>query len=130
MLSITGLVFMASCNNKDKTETMNESATEETTGTAETTTPMAENAEMAVTDIPQFSSAEVQKFVEDYAAYMNEVLKAQASKDTEKVAELQAHSVEWGQKAVGYMQKMTREERQDWDIWNKKMAERVQSQGQ
>jgi len=129
-LSVTGLVFMASCNNKDNAENTAEPTTEEATDASEAAMPVTESSEVSASDMPPFSNPEVQQFANDYAAYINEVLKATANKDEEKAAELQTHSVEWSQKAVGYIQKMTQEERQNWENWNKKMAEKVQSQGQ
>lgn len=129
--TVIGLVTLTSCKTEDKkVEEVTENAAEETTQTAVEAVETMENTETAILEVPQFSNPEVQKFANEYAAYTKEVIDAMTNKDAAKAMELQKQSVEWAQKAQGYTQKMTAEDKTAWENWTKKIAEAVQNLGQ
>lgn len=128
-ITVMGLVTVTSCKKEEaKVEDATEQATEDATTTAEETAEEVDNTTAAVSDIPQFSSPEIQKFAEEYAAYFNEVTEASKSGDAAKIQELSAKSVEWTKKASEWTQKMTAEDAQKWVEWSQKIAQAASGQ--
>ncbi len=56
----------------------------------------------AISDVPQFSDPETQKFVDGYAAYMKQSMEIYKTKDMTKIAELQASAMEWSKKSQDF----------------------------
>jgi PBP1b-binding outer membrane lipoprotein LpoB len=104
ILVLAGL--MTACNNKAKTsEEKKDSMTNSTTTTPPTdnnttTTPPASS------DIPKFADAEVQKFVDDYTAWVTAYVNAYKTKDMTKVQEYSMKASDWSQRTVTVSQKL------------------------
>jgi PBP1b-binding outer membrane lipoprotein LpoB len=109
VLAIAGV--MVACNNKKKDEKAPEKDTTSTTTTTTTeTTP-------APAGVPTFSDPEVQKFANDYAAFMAEY-KAGMS-DPAKLAELSTKLQDWSKRSTEIGMKLATkpEEAKAWADW-------------
>ena len=107
--------FMTSC--KDKKD---EKKAEETTTTTPTTTEPATpepTTTVAATGVPSFSDPEVQKFANDYGAFIAEY-KA-GMKDPAKLMALSKNMQEWTSKSqnIGMKLAATPDEAQKWAEW-------------
>jgi hypothetical protein len=102
MLAIAGV--MTSCNSKkeEKTEDVKTGDTATTTVTPPPTTDPAPTTG----DVPKFADAEVQKYVDDYTAYVKSVVDAYNSKDMTKAQELTAKATEWSTRSTSVGQKL------------------------
>lgn len=113
VLALVGV--MASCNNKKK----DEKKPEGTDTTATTTTTDAPPADVTATPagVPTFSDPEVQKFANDYAAFMAEY-KAGMS-DPAKLADLSAKLTDWSKRSTDIGMKLATkpEEAKAWADW-------------
>ncbi len=58
-------------------------------------------------DVPTFNDPEVQKYVEDYTAYMKEYLAAVKSKDITNIAQLGMESQKWKTKGEAITQRLS-----------------------
>lgn len=121
-LSVIGMTAMVSCKKEEvKTEeapATEVTATEETPATettAETTT--------ATVEVPKFSTPEMQKFADEYAAYSAEAMAAAKSGDAAKITALQAKGTEWATKTTAAMSKMTPEDAQKWSTFATALAQ-------
>lgn len=117
-ITVIGLVTVTSC--KKEEEKMNDAIQDTTEQVAETTVENVEAAndvDAAIASIPQFSSPEVQKFAEEYAAFAKEAATAAQSGDTSKIQELQAKTVEWTRKIGEINQKLSADEAQKFNEW-------------
>ena len=116
-LSVIGMTAMVSCKKEEvKTEeapATEVTATEETP--AETTT--------ATVEVPKFSTPEMQKFADEYAAYSAEAMAAAKSGDAAKITALQAKGTEWATKTTAAMSKMTPEDAQKWSTFATALAQ-------
>ncbi len=108
VLALVGV--MTSCKDKKKEE----KKPEETTTTTTTTTT---DATTATAGVPTFSDPEVQKFANDYGAFMAEYKKGM--KDPSKLMELSKSMQEWSAKAqsIGMKLATTPDEAQKWTDW-------------
>jgi len=114
VLALAGV--MASCNNKKKDEPKPEGDTT-TTMTPTTTDAPPADAPAATAGVPTFSDPDVQKFANDYAAFIAEY-KA-GMNDPAKLAELSKNMQEWSSKSseIGMKLASKPEEAQAWANW-------------
>lgn len=121
-LSVIGMTAMVSCKKEEaKTEdapATEVTATEETPATTETT-----EVTTATVEVPKFSTPEMQKFADDYAAYYAEALAASKSGDAAKITALQTKGQEWATKTTAAMSKMTPEDAQKWSAFATALAQ-------
>lgn len=113
VLALAGV--MASCNNKKKDEPKPEGDT--TTTTTTTTEAPTTTTTTTTTGVPTFSDPEVQKFANDYAAFIAEY-KAGMS-DPAKLADLSAKMQDWSKRSTDIGMKLAAkpEEAQAWANW-------------
>ena len=117
-LSAIGMTAMVSCKKEEvKTE---EAPATEVTATEET--PAAETT-TATVEVPKFSTPEMQKFADEYAAYSAEAMAAAKSGDAAKITALQAKGTEWATKTTAAMSKMTPEDAQKWSTFATALAQ-------
>ena len=117
-ITVIGLVTVTSC--KKEEEKMNDAIQDTTEQVAETTVENVEAAndvDAAIASIPQFSSPEVQKFAEEYAAFARDAAAAAQSEDAAKIQELQAKTVEWTRKIGEINQKLSSDEALKFTEW-------------
>lgn len=114
VLALAGV--MASCNNKKKDEPKPEGDTTTTTTTT-TEDPTTTTTTTTTTGVPTFSDPEVQKFANDYAAFIAEY-KAGMS-DPAKLADLSAKMQDWSKRSTDIGMKLAAkpEEAQAWANW-------------
>jgi hypothetical protein len=108
LLSLIAIVgIMASCNNKkeEKTDTSKDTATTTTPGDNTNNTTPTDNT-TPTGDVPTFSDPEVQKYVNDYSAFVAAYVEAYKSKDMTKVQELATKQTEWSAKTQNVAMKL------------------------
>ena len=121
-LAIAALT-MTACKQEAKTE-----ETKAATEAAATETPAAEapaSAENASSDLPKFSSPEIQKVAEEYSAFVNESVAASKSGDAAKIQALSAKAQEWATKSQTAMAKMTPEDVKLWTDYYTKLSQKM-----
>lgn len=124
-LSAVALFTVTSCEKKEavKTDagTANTSSTDGKTADANSTpeTPKTVNG----VEVPKFSNPDAQKFANEYADYMSEMMAASKSGDTAKIQELTAKSQEWATKQSEYAAKMTPEDAKMWTDFAMKVSQ-------
>lgn len=91
---------MTACKNKKKEEPK----TNDTTTTTTTTTTTSDNT--VTGDVPKFADAEVQKYVDDYTAFVTGFVEAYKSKDMSKISDLSTKAAEWATKTPGIAMKL------------------------
>ena len=116
-LSVIGMSAMVSCKEEVKTE---EAPATEVVAVEET--PAAE-VTTATVEVPKFSTPEMQKFADEYAAYYADMIAVSKSGDAAKITELQAKSQEWATKATAAMSKMSPEDAQKWSTFATALAQ-------
>ncbi|HEU4496654.1 MAG TPA: hypothetical protein VFR70_06350 [Flavobacterium sp.] len=124
-LSVIGMTAMVSCK-KDEAKKTEETPATEVTATEETTETAPEATETAASssvEVPKFSTPEMQKLADDYAAYYAEVIAASKSGDAAKMTELQTKGQEWATKTTSAMSKMTPEDAQKWSAFATALAQ-------
>lgn len=102
VLAIVGV--MTSCKDKKKDDPKPAETTTTTTtdpGTTTTTTTTTTSS-----DVPKFADAEVQKYVDDYTAFVTSYVEAYKSKDMSKVADLSKNAADWASKSTAVAQKL------------------------
>ena len=111
VLAIVGV--MTSCKSKKKEEVKPADNTTTTT----TTTTTTDNTTATVSGVPTFSDPEVQKFANDYAAFVQQY-KAGMS-DPTKLAELSKTMTDWSTRASSIGLKLAQhpEEAKAWSDW-------------
>src|SRR5688572_14136528 len=106
LLSLIALVgIMASCNNKKEEKTDVKTDTTATVPADNTNTTPADNT-TPTGDVPTFSDPEVQKYVNDYSAFVAAYVEAYKSKDMTKVQELSTKATEWTSKTQNIAMKL------------------------
>lgn len=120
-------MLVVSCNKKEPV--VEEQTTTETTTT---TDPVTETETTTTTtettlEVPKFSSPEVQKYAEEYTAFVKDQVAAAKSGDAAKVTELQAKAAEWAKKGQTAMAKFTPEDAKLWADYYAKLGEQLQS---
>jgi len=121
-LSVIGMTAMVSCK-KEEAKTEDAPATE-VTATEET--PATETPAVTTTttvEVPKFSTPEMQKFADEYAAYTAEAIAVSKSGDAAKITALQAKAQEWATKTTAAMSKMTPEDAQKWSTFATALAQ-------
>lgn len=119
VLALVGV--MTSCKSKKKDEAKPETTTTTdatTTPTDATTTPTTtEPSNTAVAGVPSFKDADVQKFANDYTAFINEYKAGMA--DPAKAAQLATQLQEWSKKSTEIGMKLAKdpEEAKKWSDW-------------
>lgn len=121
LLSLVALAgIMASCNNtkEDKTET-------KTGDTTVTTTPTTVEPTTSV-ETPKFSDPEVQKFVDDYAAFWNDY--KTNWNDPAKAQEYSQRMTDWSTKSQSIGMKLANnpDDLKKWNDWWAEMAKKMQ----
>lgn len=113
ILAIAGV--MVACNNKKKDEKKPEGDSTATTTTTTTTDPTTTTTTSAGT--PTFSDPTVQKFVDDYTAFI--VQYKAGMNDPAKMAELGKSMQEWSTRGaeVGMKLAANPEDLQKWSAW-------------
>jgi hypothetical protein len=109
------VAIMTSCKDKNKEETK---PSVPTTSTPEITTPKEPTtATTGTAGVPKFSDPEVQKFANDYAAFIAEY--KSGMKDPAKLMELSKTAKEWAAKGQSIPMKMAAhpEEAKAWAEW-------------
>jgi hypothetical protein len=103
MLAIAGI--LVSCGGKKKAD---KPAEGDSTTTTNTTTPTnsGENTTPANMGTPAFGDAEVQKYVDDYTAFVNGYLDAVKGKDMTKIQELSMKASEWTNRSMEISKKL------------------------
>lgn len=128
ILSVSAVVLigMTSCEKKDATKT-DTTPTENTASTDNKTTTESPSTNAPKTvmgvEVPKFSNPEAQKFAEEYANYMSEMMAASKSGDAAKIQELSAKSQEWTKKQTEYASKMTPEDAKLWSEFVMKISQ-------
>ena len=105
---------MTSCKDKKKEEKKPEETTTSTTTspatTTDATTEPAENTapseNTGSSAMPKFADAEVQKYVEDYTAFVTTYVNAAKTKDMTKVASLTSTATQWASKSMDIAKKL------------------------
>ena len=115
ILAIAGV--MVSCGNKKKGDKKPEGDTTATTTTTPTTTTTTDPGTTAMAGVPTFSDPEVQKFANDYAAFIQEY-KA-GMKDPAKLMALAKNLQDWSTRATSVGMKLSThpEEATAWANW-------------
>jgi len=117
-MTVIGLVTLTSCKKEEeKVQDAIQDTTEQMTDVAEDNLESANEANIAIADIPQFSNPEVQQFAEEYAAFARDAAAAAQSGDAAKIQELQAKTVEWTRKIGEINQKLSSDEAQKFTEW-------------
>ena len=117
VLALAGV--MVACNNKKKDEKKPEgdTTTITTTTTDENPPVTTTTTTTATTEVPKFSDPEVQKFANDYAAFISEY-KA-GMNDPAKLADLSAKMQDWSKRSTDVAMKLASkpEEAKAWADW-------------
>lgn len=119
-MAIVAVSFTA-CKEEKKVEST--TGTEEVSKSAEAPASTAN----ASSDLPKFSTPEVQKFAEEYSAFINESTAAAKSGDAKKIQELTVKSQEWITKSQAVMAKMTPEDAKLWSDYYAKLSQQMMS---
>ncbi len=104
-LAVVSLISLTACKD-DKKATENQAAADSTQteqpAQAVEEAPKAEAPADAAasTDVPKFADTDVQKFVDDYTAYIKDITAAASSKDMTKMAALSQKGQEWATKSA------------------------------
>lgn len=116
VLSLIAIIgIMASCNNKkEKTE---ETTTDTTAATTQDPATTTTTTTTVAPGVPTFSDPEVQKFANDYAAFIEGYRTGMA--DPAKAQELSKQMQEWSTKSqtIGMKLAQNPEEAQKWSEW-------------
>ena len=129
VLALAGV--MISCNNKKKEEKKAETDTTVTNNNMgdQTTTTTTTNTN----GVPNFADPEVQKFANDYAAFVTEY--KTGLKDPAKLAELSKSMTDWGTRAQSIGMKLANDpvEAKKWTDWmlivNKELSDAAMNMG-
>ncbi|MFL9835701.1 hypothetical protein [Chryseobacterium terrae] len=117
-------ISLTACKKETKAED-SKPATEEVASDKPATEEVPASTESASSDLPKFSSPEVQKFAEEYSAYVNESIEASKSGDAAKVQALSAKAQEWATKTQEATAKMTPEDVKLWTDYYTKLSQKM-----
>lgn len=105
MLAIAGI--MVSCGGKKKDEKPADKPAAETPATNSGDNNAASNSSTpATSDKPAFADAEVQKYVDDYTAFVNSYIDAIKSKDMTKASGLAMKAADWATRSADVAKKL------------------------
>jgi hypothetical protein len=99
------VAVMTSCKDKKK-DAKAPDATTTTTTTDPNSTTTTTTTTTSSSGVPTFADAEVQKFVNDYTAFVNAYMDAYKGKDMTKVAELAGNYQQWAGQVMTISQKL------------------------
>jgi hypothetical protein len=105
-LVLTAAAVMVACSDKKKAAATD---TKDTGTTTTTSTEKMDNSTSTTStngDVPTFSDPEVQKYVNDYTAFVNSYMEAYKSKDMTKVSQLATNMQEWSGRSMTIGQKL------------------------
>lgn len=124
-ITVIGTLAFTACKNEKSAEATVES-TETTTADQPVIETTTETTATTKIEVPNFSSAEVQSYANDYADFIAEVAAASKAGDQEKLNNLMKEQVEWAQKTIQINQKMTAEDVKKWTDWEAKIKQEIQ----
>ena len=105
VLALAGV--LVSCDSKKKEDKKVEGDTTTTTTTTVDPAPTTTTTTTTTTnETPKFADAEVQKYVDDYAAFVRSYVDAYKGKDMTKVQELSAKMSDWSTRSAAISQKL------------------------
>ena len=120
ILPLAVFALVVSCNKKT-TETTTKSTDSLTTKTESGTTTSTTTTEVK-TDVPKFSSEEVNKGLADYQQLLTDYKTAIANKDQAKLTELASKYQTWSQGAAAWASKLKPEEQKQFTDYMMKVA--------
>lgn len=94
------VAVMTSCKDKKKDEKKMDDTTTTTTTDPTTTTTTSSG-------VPKFADAEVQKYVDDYTAFVTSYVDAYKSKDMTKVQTLSTKATDWASRSSSIAMKLS-----------------------
>src|SRR5690242_8552107 len=103
VLAVAGV--MVSCGSKKKAD----KGTTTDTATTTTTDKMGDQTSTSTattSGVPTFADAEVQKYVNDYTAFVTSYVDAYKAKDMTKVQELATKMQDWSSRSISVSQKL------------------------
>jgi hypothetical protein len=109
LFAVVALVgLMASCNSKKKDEKTEETKMDTAVTTTPPTTmePTTTPTTTTNSDVPKFAVAEVQKYVDDYTAFVKSYVEAYRTKDMTKISSLSTKTTEWATKSQSVAMKL------------------------
>ena len=107
LFAVIALVaVMTSCKDKKKDEKKMDDTTTTTTPTDPTTTDPTTTTTTS-SGVPKFADAEVQKYVDDYTAFVTSYVDAYKSKDMTKVQSLSTKATEWASRSSSIAMKLS-----------------------
>lgn len=120
-------LLVVSCQKKEPV--VEESVTTEETVTTDpvTETTTTETTTETTLEVPKFASSDMQKYAEQYTAYVQDVAQAAKEGNTTKVAELQGKATEWATNAQKAAANLTAEDAKLWADYSAKLTEQLQS---
>lgn len=128
--AVIGLIAATSCKNDNSKDI--ESEIQQTTDDA---SQQAENLDAGESDVkqaieetvevPKFDDEEVQKFADDYAGYIRELLLSSKKGDVDKTVELTKQGMEWDKKANEIAKKMNDTDKQKWVDWTNQLRDLI-----
>lgn len=123
LTAILAASFVA-CDKKAETPT-DANTTEPTTAETPAETPTKTEEPTAATSTPKFSSPEVQKVADEYAAFVKEYIAAYKSGDATKIQALVAKQQEWGTKMSSAMTSMTPDDVKAWTDFTQQLGKEM-----
>lgn len=117
-LLAASLAFVSCGGNTESTETVK--VEEQTTPEQKTETTVTVTSE-----VPNFSTPEVQQFAKDYTAFVDETVAAAKAGDAAKIQELTGKAQEWATKSAEVAAKMTADDAKLWAEYASKLQERL-----
>lgn len=118
--AVLSLISFTACKNEAK----------DTDATVETTETTNDGAEATATEgVPTFSDSEVQKYVDDYTAFIKEYTAAAKSGDATKLSALAGNLQEWNTKSTAIGEKLATnpEDAQKFNEYIQKLALEMQA---
>ena len=101
ILALAGV--MVSCNNKKKEEKKTDG---DTTVVKDNNTDNTGDKTVTAGEIPTFSDAEVQKYVNDYTEFVTAYVNAYTTKDASKIQEYSTKMTDWASRSMSVSQKL------------------------
>jgi len=124
LLTVVLIASLVACDKKTEANATNENDTT-TSGNVELNAPATPEETSASTEIPKFSSPEIQKVADDYAKFVNEYAEAYKSGDTSKIQNLVSMQAEWATKLQSSMKNMTPEDLKAWTDYMQKLSQKM-----
>lgn len=97
------VAVLASCKDKKKADTP---PAKDDTATVKMDDTKMDDSKMSSSDVPKFADADVQKYVDDYTAFVTGYVEAYKAKDMTKIQELSTKASEWASKSQSIVTKL------------------------